>query len=79
MVRELRAALRRRQSEGLVARQKAEQDLRNDVKGTVTAMLLSCEMVLQLPELSAAARAKIRTVYELAQGVCGKLGIAQSD
>jgi hypothetical protein len=79
VVRELRAALRRRQSEGLVARQKAEQDLRNEVKNTVTAMLLSCEMVLQLPELSAAARAKIRSVHELAQGVCGKLGISKSD
>ena len=73
------AALRRRQSEGLVARQKAEQDLRNEVKGTLTAMLLSCEIVLQLPELSVPARAKIRTVHELAQGVCGKLGISKSD
>jgi hypothetical protein len=36
-------------------------------------------MALQLPELSAPARAKIRTVHELAQGVCGKLGISKSD
>jgi hypothetical protein len=79
VVRELLIALRRRQSEGVVARQEAAQDLRNELKGTVTAMLLSCEMVLQLPQLPEPAQAKIRTVYELAQGMCNKLGMAASD
>jgi hypothetical protein len=79
VVRDLRIALRRRQSEGLVARQAAEEGLRNELKGTVTAMLLSCEMVLQLPQLSESAQAKIRTLYELAQGMCNKLRMGGSD
>lgn len=78
VVRELLIALRRRQSEGVVARQQAEHDLRGEMKGPVTAMLLSCEMVLQLPDLPDSARAKLRTVYEIAQGMCNKLGMAAS-
>jgi hypothetical protein len=40
IVRELRAALQRHKQEVLVARQEAEQALRNELKGTVTALLL---------------------------------------
>ncbi len=79
VVRELLVALRRRQSEDLVARRVAAQDLRNELKGSVTAMLLSCEMALQLSELPDSARTKIRTVYELAQSMCNKIGMASSD
>ena len=77
VVRELRVALHRRSRETLVARQEAERALRNELKGTVTALLLSCEMALQLPELTSAAEARMRAVHELAQGMCGKLGLAQ--
>jgi hypothetical protein len=75
IVRELRAALHRRKREVLVARQTAEEMLRNELKGTVTALLLSCEMALQ----SAAAESKIRRVYELALELRSKLGIAEGD
>jgi hypothetical protein len=77
VVRELRIALERRKKQGLAARQVAEQSLRNDLKGTVTALLLSCQMTLQLPGLSPAAETKMQTVYELAQEVRGKLGLAE--
>lgn len=78
VVRELRVALRRRQNQGQVARQQAEQELRNELKGSVTAMLLSCEMALQIKELPDSAQTKLRTVYELAQSMCNKLGMATS-
>jgi hypothetical protein len=73
IVRELRAALRRHKKEVLVVRQEAQQALRNELKSTVTALLLSCEMALRAPDLQSAAEAKMRTVYELAQEVRAKL------
>ena len=51
VVRELRAALHRRKKEVLRARQDAQQALRNELKSTVTALLLSCEIALQVPGL----------------------------
>jgi hypothetical protein len=73
VVRELRAALQRRKREVVLARQGAEAELRNQFKGTITALLLSCEMALQTPNLQTAAEVKIRSVYELAQEMRTKL------
>jgi hypothetical protein len=74
VLRELRVALHRRKREAIVALQEAEQTLRNELKGPVTALLLSCEMALQQPDIPAAAQAKMRAVYDLAQGVSSRLG-----
>ncbi len=73
VVRELRAALHRRRKEVELARKGAKQALRNELKGTVTALLLSCEMALEVPNLQSPAEAKMRAVYELAQEVRSKL------
>jgi hypothetical protein len=67
VVRELRAALHRRKREELVARQAAEQVLCSELKDAVTAMLLSCELALQVPNLPVPAAEKIRTVHQLAR------------
>jgi hypothetical protein len=75
VARELRAALHRRRREVTVARQAAEEMLRNDLKGTVTALLLSCELALQAQDLPS-AEAKIQRVYELALEMSTKLRIA---
>jgi len=77
VVRELRIALQRREKEGKIARQIAEQELRSELKSTATAILVSCEMALKLPELTAAAQTRMQTVHQLAQQICGKLGIAE--
>jgi len=74
VIREVRSALHRREREALLARQEAQQALRNELKDTVTALLLSCEVVLQQPNLSEAAQGKMRAVYDLAQNVRSKLG-----
>ncbi len=76
IVRELRAALQRREKEGKIARQLAESELRSQLKGTATALLVSCEMVLKSPNLPAGALNKLQTVHGLAQDVCSKLGLA---
>ena len=77
VVRELRTALHRREKEGQIARQIAEQELRSELKSTATAILVSREMALKSPELPLAAQTKMQTVHQLAQQICGKLGIAE--
>lgn len=75
VIRELRAALARRKREILVARQAAEQSLRSELKGTVTALLLSCEMALSVPELPSAAENKIRAIHDLAREMSTRIGL----
>jgi hypothetical protein len=66
VVRDLRAALHRHKREVLLLRQEIHQGIRNELK-TVTAILLSCEMALQVPNLPSAAEIKMRSVRDLAQ------------
>lgn len=75
VIRELRLALHRRKKESHVARLGAEQKLRNELKDTVTALLLSCEMALQVPALSTAAEIKLRAVDTLARQMREKIGL----
>jgi hypothetical protein len=72
--RELRSALHRRKRELLMARQEAEQDLRRELRNTITALLLSCEMALGVPNLPSLAETKMRAVDTLAKEVRTKLG-----
>jgi len=74
VVRELRSALQRRKRELAAAKQEAEQTLRNQLNGTVTALLLSCEMALQVPDLPALAETKMQDVEALAKEMSAKLG-----
>lgn len=67
IARELRAALHRHKKEVLLMRQQVQQAVRNELKSTVTALLLSCEMALQVPNLQSAAEARMRVVSELTQ------------
>lgn len=76
VVRELRAALERGKREVLVARQAAEQTLRNELKGTMTGLLLSCEMALEVPNLPPAAEVKLHAIDQLAREMRAKLGMA---
>jgi hypothetical protein len=73
IARELRAALHRHKKEVLLMRQQVQQAVRNELKSTVTALLLSCEMALQVPNLPSAGEARMRTVSELAQQLCVKI------
>lgn len=77
VVRELRVALNRRKRESVAARREAEQALRSELKGTVTALLLSCEMALGVPNLPVSAENKLRAVYDLAREMRIKIGLAQ--
>ncbi|PYX29296.1 MAG: hypothetical protein DMG80_14800 [Acidobacteria bacterium] len=49
LAREVRAAVKRRKREELTARNAAVNTLRSELNGTVTALLLSCELALGRP------------------------------
>ncbi len=78
VARELRAAVNRHKREVGMARQSAEHMLRSELKGTLTALMLSCELALQAPD-QATSEGKIRQAYELAVEMSNKLGIARDD
>jgi hypothetical protein len=75
LCRELRSALHRRKRELLRARQDAEQTLRSELKDTITALLLSCEMALDVPNLPLFAETKMRAVDALAKDMRTRLGV----
>lgn len=65
LVREVRGAVQRRQSEEVRARQAAIGKLHSELNGTVTALLLSSGLALKTPGLPAGAAAKLESVHEL--------------
>ena len=77
LAREVRTALCRRRREEQVARKAAEESLRNEFKGTLTALLLSCEMALEAPDLPSVAVDKIKTVYEIGREMRLRLGMGE--
>jgi hypothetical protein len=74
LVGEVRGAVQRRKREIQTAKYEAEQCLRHELSEAVTALLLSCEMALQVPDLPAPAIAKMRNVHQLAGTMREKLG-----
>jgi len=65
LVREVRAAVQRRQHEEVRARHAAIGKLQSEMNGMVTALLLSSELALETPGLPPAAAEKIESVHEL--------------
>lgn len=72
--RVLRLALQRRKRELAAAKTEAAQTLRNELNSTVTALLLSCEMALQVPDLPAVASSKLHDVEDLVRQMSTRLG-----
>lgn len=73
VVREVRAALNRRTREQAAARQAATGLLRSELNGTVTALLLQCELAREAPGIPPAAAEKIQTAYNLIQKLRAQL------
>jgi len=65
LVREVRAAVQRRQREEVRARQAALAKLHSELNGTITALLLSSELALGTPDLRPAAAEKLQLIHEL--------------
>jgi hypothetical protein len=77
VVRELKNALRRQHRQRQVARKAAESALRNELRGTITAMLLSCELTLDEPGLPPAAAGRIRSLYQLTKEMRAHLALEE--
>lgn len=74
VVHDLEAALRRRAADEQLARLSAQQTLRNELNETITAMLLSCDLLGASPALPELAKEKLRGVQELAGRLQLQLG-----
>ena len=76
VVRDIQAALLRAEKERSVARQAVEFDLRGELRGELTGILLWTQQALELPALPAAAESKLKSVYETADKIRERLGVA---
>jgi len=75
LVREVRAAVRRQRREEVTARQAAIGNLRAELSGTMTALLLSTELAMETPNLPSAAAERLRSVLKLVQHLRWQLEI----
>ena len=66
VVREVRSALSRRVREEEIARASASRAIRSELKESVTAILLSCDLVLASKEVPADMAGKIQVIHDLA-------------
>jgi hypothetical protein len=73
VVRDVRAALHRRDQEQRQAMQAAERILSSEIKDALTGILLSSQLALSEPALPPGAQAKLRSVCELAEQVRSRL------
>ena len=79
LVREVRTAVQRRRREEVAARQAAVNTLQSELNGTVTALLLSCELVLGTPGLPSQAVEKIESAHGLIQKLRSQLASTIAD
>lgn len=64
---DVRAALARRETESRLADQAARRRLSSELRGDVTAILLSSELALREPALPPRAQEKLKSVVQVAQ------------
>lgn len=74
VARELHSALQRRKRELAAAKREAEQRLRNELNSTMTALLLSCQMARQVPDLPESAETRMQDIEALARQMNARLG-----
>lgn len=69
LLREVRAALHRRKREEATALRAVAQRLNSEMRETLTAMLLSCELAMSEPDVPDSAAEKIRAVDGLVRAL----------
>ena len=74
LLREVRSALHRRTREESQARLSVEQQFRSEMCESLTAMLLSCELAMAVPDIPGPAAEKILAVDNLAREMRMRLG-----
>ncbi|HTW30640.1 MAG TPA: hypothetical protein VMD76_03115 [Candidatus Sulfotelmatobacter sp.] len=67
LVREVRSALHRRKREETAARRAVVEQMNSEMRETLTALLLSCELAMSEPDVPVPAVEKIRAIDNLAR------------
>lgn len=67
LMREVRSALHRRKREEAAARRAVAEQMNSEMRETLTAMLLSCELAMAVPNVPMPAAEKIRSIDNLAR------------
>ncbi len=67
LLREVRSALHRRKREETAARRCVQDQMRSEMRETLTAMLLSCELAMAVADVPPPAAEKIRSIDSLAR------------
>ena len=67
LIREVRSALHRRKREEAAARSAVAEQMHSEMRETLTALLLSCELAMSVPGVPSPAVEKIRTIDSLAR------------
>jgi hypothetical protein len=67
LVRDVRSALHRRKREEGAARRAVAEQMQSEMRETLTAMLLSCELAMSVPNVPHPAVEKIRAIDNLAR------------
>ena len=67
LVREVRSALQRRKREESAMQRVIAEQMHSEMRETLTAMLLSCELAMSLPGVPMTVAEKIRTIDGLAR------------
>jgi hypothetical protein len=67
LIREVRSALHRRKREEAAAHSAVVEQMRSEMRETLTAMLLSCELAMSVPDIPSPATEKIRVIDNLAR------------
>jgi hypothetical protein len=67
LVREVSSALHRRKREESAAWRSVAEQMNSEMRETLTAMLLSCELAMSVPNIPGPAAEKIRTIDNLAR------------
>jgi len=75
LVRETRAALHRRQREESAAKRAVKEQMRSEMCETLTAMLLSCELAMSVPDVPGPAVDRIRSIDNLARELRTRLQV----
>jgi hypothetical protein len=75
LVRDVRSALHRRKREEAVAHRAVVEQMRSEMLETVTAMLLSCELAMSVPDVPGPATEKIRAIDKLARELRQRLQV----
>jgi hypothetical protein len=67
LIREVRSALHRRKREESSARRAVAEQMRSEMRETLTALLLSCELAMSVPNVPGTAIERIRSIDNLAR------------